>query len=228
MRFLSALAAALLAAASMVPLTAAAAEREALVISGSLAYRECIALPPQSRVVVELRQGRDDGAVVATQTIATEGRQAPLPFALAVERDGLDAADTYQVLGRIVLPSGAAWASKPVMIYATARAIDLGTLPTFRVDAASGAATLLRCGDQTISADFSGNPVRLAVGDETFELRSVPAASGAKYEAIGDPGTILWNKGASTTLVLRGKALPECRDVAEPVFRAGGDEPSGF
>jgi membrane-bound inhibitor of C-type lysozyme len=38
----------------------------------------------------------------------------------------------------------------------------------------------------------------------------VRAASGAKYEAEGDPATTFWSKGDKATLTIRGQALPEC------------------
>jgi hypothetical protein len=40
------------------------------------------------------------------------------------------------------------------------------------------------------------------------------------------PSTTLWNKGASTTLVVRGNAYPECSPAAEEVSSARGNDPA--
>lgn len=87
--------------------------------------------------------------------------------------------------------------------------------------------TRLRCGDQEIAAGFEGQAMRLRVGDETFDLRGVVSASGAKYEAVGDPATTYWSKGSNATLVVRGRSYPECVPVegAARAFRARGNEP---
>ena len=45
----------------------------------------------------------------------------------------------------------------------------------------------------------------LSVDGENFLLKRVPAASGAKYEATGDPTTYFWSKGDTATLVVRGQ-----------------------
>jgi heat shock protein HslJ len=69
---------------------------------------------------------------------------------------------------------------------------------------------------------------RLTIDGERYEMSSVVSASGARYEAAGDPTTQLWVKGDRATLTLRGEALPECvvvRDAPDSV-RARGNEPS--
>jgi heat shock protein HslJ/membrane-bound inhibitor of C-type lysozyme len=85
----------------------------------------------------------------------------------------------------------------------------------------------LRCGDQTVSAEYTKDGMRLTVGAETFDLRRVRAASGAKYEAAGDPSTSFWSKGSMGALVVRGRAYPQCAWVSAEAerFRATGNEP---
>jgi heat shock protein HslJ len=69
--------------------------------------------------------------------------------------------------------------------------------------------------------------MQLTIGNATFEMRPVEAASGARFVAAGDPTTTFWSKGDRATLVVRGQKFPECTRVeAEPkVFRATGNEP---
>lgn len=83
----------------------------------------------------------------------------------------------------------------------------------------------LQCGDQRIAIDVDGDGVRLTVGAESFDMRPVVSASGAKYEAVGDPTTTFWSKGDRGLLEVRGQAYPECQPVREPSFRASGNEP---
>jgi heat shock protein HslJ/membrane-bound inhibitor of C-type lysozyme len=44
----------------------------------------------------------------------------------------------------------------------------------------------------------------LTVDGENFSMKSTISASGAKYEAKEDPGTVFWSKGDSVTLIVRG------------------------
>jgi len=205
--------------------TSGSTQAEPLFIKGALTYRERIALPPQSRARVELREGpTGEGTLIAEQTIEFAGRQVPITFELAVSRDKLVAGRQYSLLGQIAAEAGSGWTSQQVPVDATAPTIDLGTLILVQARHYVSPARL-RCGERFVSVDYSRDPVRMIVGGEAFELRAVPAASGAKYEASGDPATTLWNKGESTTLVVRGQAYPECRPAAGDVFRARGNEP---
>jgi heat shock protein HslJ len=69
---------------------------------------------------------------------------------------------------------------------------------------------------------------RLTIDGEHYELEQAVSASGARYEAAGDPTTTLWVKGDRATLAVRGQALPECRvePDAPDALRARGNEPS--
>lgn len=69
---------------------------------------------------------------------------------------------------------------------------------------------------------------RLEVGGRTYQMSRVPSASGARYEAAGDPRTSFWSKGENATLVIGGRAFPECVPpgaAAEEPFVATGFEP---
>jgi membrane-bound inhibitor of C-type lysozyme len=67
-----------------------------------------------------------------------------------------------------------------------------------------------KCGDQSISIDQVDDRTVLNAGAETFTLNPVHSASGAKYEAEGDPATTFWSKGDKATLTIRGQTFPEC------------------
>lgn len=204
---------------------AEAKQVETLVIRGALAYRERIALAADSRAIVELREaGAGDGQVVAEQRIELGGRQVPVPFELAVSRAELVAGRTYTLHGGIVAATGPPWASEGIPIDAAAAAMDLGMLNLKQAEV-EALSTRLRCGDVEISFADAGVPARLIVGQEAFDMRRAEAASGAKFVAVDDPTTILWNKGHATTLVLRGKTYPKCAPAGGSVFRASGNEP---
>jgi len=89
-------------------------------------------------------------------------------------------------------------------------------------------ASRLRCGWIEATVRPEGSLLRLRVAGATYLLRPVPAASGARYEAIDDPATVYWNRGARATLTLLGRTYPECVVGAEgspPPFVARGNEP---
>jgi heat shock protein HslJ/uncharacterized lipoprotein YbaY len=198
-----------------------------LTVKGALAYRARIALPPDSRAVVELRDvSRLDGAVVSEQRVDLAGRQVPIPFELVVDRAKLDEAKRYAVRGAVFSGARPAWASDPVTIDTKGTVVDLGTLDMTPVRAGAFP-TVFQCGDRRATVDFLRDSMRLTVGSDTFEMRQVIAASGARYEAVGDPTTSFWNKGRNATLVVKGRTYPECSEVGEATrkFTARGNEP---
>lgn len=85
-----------------------------------------------------------------------------------------------------------------------------------------------QCGDRTVTlVSEARDRMRMTVGDESFDLYPVPAASGAKYEAAGDPSTVFWTKGERALLELRGERAPECLPLAPStaMLTARGNEP---
>lgn len=83
------------------------------------------------------------------------------------------------------------------------------------------------CGNSGVTVGFVGDQMEMRVASERYALRPVPAASGAKFEAYGDPATTFWSRGERAMVTLRGEALPECGVVAHgsQAFRATGNEP---
>jgi uncharacterized lipoprotein YbaY/heat shock protein HslJ len=75
-------------------------------ITGQVAYRERIALPPDAAIHLTLEDvSRQDAPAtyIASQVIPTLGRQVPIPFALYYASDAIDPRHTYQVRAAIVM-----------------------------------------------------------------------------------------------------------------------------
>ncbi len=198
-----------------------------LPIKGSMAYRERIALPPDASAVVELREaGGADGRVVAEYRSALKGRQVPVAFELNVDRAKLAATARYALRGAIQVGGRPAWTTDPVAIDPSAAAIDVGLLRLAR-HAPMAFASTLRCGERSVTIGHVGELLRMETGGETFDLRHARSASGARYEAVGDPSTTFWSKGDRATVVVRGQVWPECLAAHAPPlpFRATGNEP---
>jgi len=53
------------------------------------------------------------------------------------------------------------------------------------------------------------NVVFVISSDRTLVMVRVPAASGEKYEALGDPSSTFWFKGDEAVLTIKGKAQPQ-------------------
>jgi heat shock protein HslJ/uncharacterized lipoprotein YbaY len=196
-----------------------------LTVRGELTHVERIALARDSVAVVELRDSNAD-TVISEMRIPLMGRQVPILFEVTEARSRFPAGGAYSVRGAVIERGSLTWTSDAVPIDTkSAVPIDVGMLTMKRVEPPMKA---WDCGEQRIRTGLSGGTMRLRIAEETLELRQVVTASGAKYEAVGDPTTYLWNKGERSMLVLRGKALPECVPVAAAgrPFRARGNEPN--
>ncbi|MCI1192968.1 META domain-containing protein [Calidifontimicrobium sp. SYSU G02091] len=198
---------------------------DALVVTGSLSYRARIALPPDAQAVVELRDvtAPGDGRVVAERRWATQGRQVPLPFELAVDRRALVDGRRYALRAAVLFDGRPAWVSDTVTVdVRVAGPVALGTL--WLASAPDLAfASAWQCGDVEVRLGIGrGERVTMTVGARRHEMRQVPTASGARYEAVDDPTTWLWTRGDRATLSLRGRAQPECVAQTPP---AGGTTP---
>jgi len=58
----------------------------------------------------------------------------------------------------------------------------------------------------------------LSVNGKNYIMKRTVSASGARYEAVNDPDTVLWSKGASVTLTVGGVVYPDY-DVWQPFGR---------
>ncbi|UYZ59451.1 YbaY family lipoprotein [Hymenobacter latericus] len=73
-------------------------------VTGTVAYRERIALPPNAVLRVQLQDvSRQDAPAVevASATVESRGRQVPLPFVLRYDTARIDPTNTYAVQARI-------------------------------------------------------------------------------------------------------------------------------
>lgn len=199
-----------------------------LPIIGTLTYRARVALPPDTRAIVEVREGAGpDGPVVAERRIDLEGKQVPIVVELRVDRARLVPGRQYFARGGLIVNGGPAWATEPVALDISERGIELGTLEMLPVRSA-GFASTFRCGDEHAAVGFVGkDTAELTIGGEPFTLRLVPAASGARFEDPNDSTTWLWSKGDRVTVSVRGTTYPECITAGqeEERFRARGNEP---
>jgi heat shock protein HslJ len=87
--------------------------------------------------------------------------------------------------------------------------------------------TPYRCGEASVIFGVLGERARMVVGGETFDLKPVASASGARYRAVDGADTGFWSKGERALVTVRGEDLPECLAVREPdlPFTARGQEP---
>ena len=200
-----------------------------LTLRGRLSYLARVALAPDSRAVVALQEtGAKAGAnSVAETRIDLNGRQVPVFFELTVPRSKLADGKRYELQGAIWSEGRPTWVTDPVPVTQTSGVVELGTIDMTQYQGGGAFATTLRCGDREVILDYTQKGTQLKVGGETFDIRQVRAADGAKYEAVNDPTTIFWSKGPNALVTVRGQLYPECRPAgsAKQVFRARGNEP---
>lgn len=84
--------------------TASAPTEQSVTVTGSVTYRERIALPPTAEIEARL----DDVSLadapartLARQSLTSGGRQVPFAFALTVKRSEIDARHSYALAARI-------------------------------------------------------------------------------------------------------------------------------
>ena len=135
-RFSSAIAIALSLAAGSQP---ALAQTEPTAVSpvtvtGSITYRERIALPPTAQVEITLADvslADAPSTTIAQQAFTADGRQVPFAFSLTVDQRRLDPRHSYAVSARISDASGRLMFitdTRNSVAFDGRRAIDLGML----------------------------------------------------------------------------------------------------
>lgn len=185
----------------------------ATTFSGSLAYRQRIALPPSAEVTLEISDSASN-AVIAGHRFALDGRQAPIAFEIVPKAGALRVGGGYRLRAAIVIDGETRWLKAELPLDA-ARG-DLGEIllephePAFKgVD--------FRCGDTLVRfALGEGDVADMRIGNTAYAMHKAIAASGAKYENPGDPGTFFWRKGDGALVSVNGKALPECVPAQPP------------
>ncbi len=111
----------------------APAERT-IAVTGSVTYRERIALPPTAQIEVTLADvslADAPSRTLASQRFGAEGRQVPFAFALTVDRADLDPRHSYAVSARITDADGKLMFitdTRNSVTFTSASTIDMGVL----------------------------------------------------------------------------------------------------
>ena len=105
-----------------------------VAVTGSILYRERIALPPTAQIEIRL----DDVSLadapannMATQSFASEGKQVPFAFTLTVDRADIDPRHSYAVSARITDADGKLMFitdTRNSVTFGSGSTVDMGTL----------------------------------------------------------------------------------------------------
>lgn len=210
--------AALLAALIAWALPCGAQEAATLHVEGQAGYSARVALPPDALLVTALT---DTAApvpqVLADARVVVRDAQVPLPFALDVPRGILRDGGAYTL--RVAIRSGGVpvWIGPEIALDPDAESpVRLGTVELAPYDFVAFA-TEYDCGGEAVRFGVGpGGQARMRLRGRSVDLEGVPSASGAKYAAPGDAGTVFWSKGDSALVSLAGEELPECGKVPDP------------
>ena len=198
----------------------AASAEEGRILTGEMTYPEPVALPEGAQAVIEIRDAMD--GIVAEARLDADG--VPLPFAIEAP------------VGTVLrLQAGLARGAEILRLSERLRIAPddpdaLGTV-LLRPFQPMGFASAFRCGDRLIRVGYSDDRLVMDTGAGRVVMDQVPAASGAKHEAEGDPATVFWERGGAALVTLSGVDLPECH-VSFPMdgapVTARGRSPSGL
>lgn len=84
----------------------------ATALTGTVTYRQRIALPPGSVITIQLQDvSKADAAaqIIASQTITTTGENVPIPFTLAYDPAQIDPKHAYALSARITVTGQLRW-----------------------------------------------------------------------------------------------------------------------
>ncbi len=188
------------------------------MLDGSLTYRERIALPPDALAVIEARDDR--GRLLGEATFATDGRQVPLPFSLAVPQD-----TEATLRAAIIADSQPRWFTADVPVPAGTEPYSLGEV-VLRQVIPLGLSTTLRCGDRELRIGFFGETALLELDGERIPLEL--SGLEGRYAAPDDAGTWILTRANRARVSINGNELPECSVVppgAPKAYVARGNEP---
>jgi len=200
------------------PTTPAAGESTR--VTGTVSYRERIALAPGSTVIVTLEDTSKADAkatLLGESRIPIERSQAPITFAIEVGAGRIDPRHRYAVRARILDPQGALrWTSTQAYLVMTGghpNSVDV-LVEAIRVPAVDTSAAVARSTTLVFTCDgveflvrIGPSHVELVLPDRTLVLPQVPAASGAKYQ---EGSTLFWSRGNKARIEADGKAYPAC------------------
>lgn len=199
------------------------------LITGTVAYRERIALPPDAKVIVSLEDvtRTDQGSTFVAQQVLRAKGQVPLPFELRYLPKAIHGTHRYIVRAEIVdVHDALLWSStepysvdfnqpaKPIAIMVQRPQITAE--PSRQTLATSGRTVPFKCDDFAFIAKFIGDRVELATPGRNLTLPHVISGSGARYS---DGNTTLWNKGNEAMFEMNGVQYKNCKVEAIPVIQ---------
>ncbi|WP_170175504.1 META domain-containing protein [Glycocaulis alkaliphilus] len=171
-------------------------------VTFAVAYRERIALGDNAIVEAQLlafEPGSDRPELVSEAREPFNGRQVPIDLTLTYDPEAVATDRELAVSGRILDPDSAqVWITpEDARFPAGNPAADLGVIMLVRSNHAASDDTAYMCDDgQSFSARYHAPDITLTMGDAAYILASVPAASGARFEAGSDEGPrAFWSRG---------------------------------
>ena len=193
-------------------------------LTGSVTYRERVALPPDAKVIVSLEdetRPESSGEFIAQQVIEPKG-QVPVTFDLRYVPAAIDLARRYAVSAAIIdgneqllwstdesIPVDFAQQDKPIPV-----TVNRMLTPVAAPVPAPKAPVPFKCDEIGLIARFSDGVVELSLpGDRKVNLPQVVSASGARYT---DGSTLFWNKGDEAQFEMNGRKYTGCRIDREP------------
>lgn len=212
-------------------------KQQQLNISGQISYRERIALPKKSQLIIKLENitsAQKNGEIIAEKTISLGNRQVPIDFQLQVFKDQLNKDENYALRASIQDKNGELlWTTDELNLVPTdTDKVSLGLLNLVKFQQPendSSHTVLFQCGEQQIRTVIQNESMQLKMNDDLYMLFQVPTASGAKYQSK-DKLVSFWSKGHQGILTIVDMSWSHCtavnQDQLEQLpFRAQGHEP---
>jgi putative lipoprotein len=183
------------------------------VVTGTVAYRERIALPPNAFIDIKVQDvSRQDAPAktVAESIFAAEGKQVPIPFQISYNPSDINMAHTYLVRadinvdGKLMFTSTTAY---PVLTQGAPSQVTMmlqqATEPA--VPAATAASGAMLLGTRWVLAEVNGNAAQPGEGQSAhFELHKKEKLTGSTGcnnftgSYIASQGALQFMPGATT------------------------------
>ncbi len=192
-------------------------------ITGSVTYRERIALPPDAKIIVSLEdvtRANRSGEFVAQQTLQPK-TQVPVSFDLRYLPSLINLSHRYAISAAILgggdellwssgesIPILFNEADKPIAIM-----VERVVNPVAAAAPAAKTGMAFKCDDISLIARFGTRNVEIMLPGRTITLPQVVSGSGARYT---DGATTFWNKGDSALFEMNGVNYTGCRTDSLP------------
>lgn len=211
-------------------------------VSGTLTYRQRMALSPGSIIhvaLVEVRGKATESVVLSEESFPAAG-QVPIPFAIAFDPKAIDPARHYAVRARITDADGRVfWATPravPVLTQGHPNQAEVLVAPAGSYQIAPPATFFFQCEGLEFTARHDQKGIYLFLPGRTLLLPETLSASGAKYS---DGKATFWSKGEEALLKVDGTTYKACRNNRKRAvwedaklngvdFRAVGNEPGWY